>query len=64
MFKAEGIHAFGIAKHVVRPENSNDFLRIINENMNAHKLILKEDKNDRFLLRIARELIFIGVFGV
>ena len=64
MFKAEGIHAFGIAKHVVHPENADEFLRIINYNVDANKLLFKQEKNDKFLLRIARELIFIGVFGV
>ena len=46
VFKAEGIHAFGIAKHMVQPENAVEFLRIINYNVDAHKLLLKQDKND------------------
>ena len=28
--KSEGIHAYGIAKHVVEPEDALDFLRAIN----------------------------------
>jgi len=54
VFKAEGIHAFGIAKHVVQPENVAEFLHIINYNVDDDKLLLKQDKNDKFLLRVAR----------
>ena len=38
------------------------FLRIINENMNKSKNYL--NKNDKFLLKLARDLTFIGVFGL
>ena len=39
-----------------------EFLRIINENMTASKNFY--NKNDKFLLRLARDLTFIGVFGL
>jgi len=54
VFKAEGIHAFGIAKHVVKPENVAEFLRIIDFNEEGHKLLIKQEKNDKFLLRVAK----------
>ena len=31
------MHAFGIAKHTVEPEDALEFVRIINENMSASK---------------------------
>ena len=31
-FKKQGIHAYGLAKHIVEPEDALTFLRIINEN--------------------------------
>lgn len=31
-FKNQGIHAYGIAKHVVEPEDALTVLRIINDN--------------------------------
>lgn len=60
--KDEGIHAFGIAKHVVEPEDALEFLRIVNENMTASNNIM--NKNDNFLINLARDLTFIGVFGL
>ena len=61
-FKTQGIHAYGIAKHVVPPEDALTFLRIINENMSKSKNF--QNKNDRFLLRLAKDLQFIGCFGL
>ena len=61
-FKSEGIHGFGIAKHVVEPDDSLEFLRIVNENINASKSF--NNKNDKFLLKLAKDLCFIGVFGL
>ena len=52
------MHAFGIAKHVVEPEDALEFVRIINENFSA----AKNNLNDKFLLDLARDLNFIGVF--
>ena len=60
-FKNQGIHAYGIAKHVVEPEDSLTFLRIVNENMTKSK---KFQNNDKFLVKLARDLNFIGVFGL
>lgn len=48
--KGEGIHAYGIAKHVVEPEDALEFLRIVNENMTA---TIVNNKNDNFLLNLA-----------
>lgn len=50
--KAEGMHAFGIAKHVVEPEDALEFVRIINENFIAAKNFVN-NLNDRFLLNLA-----------
>lgn len=61
MLKSEGIHAYGIAKHVVEPEDSLEFVRIINEDRGSKNL---QSKNDRFLIKLARDLRFIGVFGL
>ena len=55
------MHAFGIAKHVVEPEDAPEFVRIINENFSAGKNFVN-NLNDRFLLNLAKDLKFIGVF--
>lgn len=47
---------------MVEPEDVLTFIRIINENMTKGKNFMH--KNDRFLLKLARELTFIGVFGL
>ena len=60
-FKNQGIHAYGIAKHVVEPEDGLTFLRIVNENMTKSKNFQNTDK---FLVKLARDLNFIGVFGL
>ena len=57
--KAEGMHAYGIANHVVEPEDALEFLRIVNENLNANRI---NNQNDKFLLNLAKDLEFIGVF--
>jgi len=61
-FKTQGIHAYGLAKHIVEPEDAMTFLRIINENMTKSEKF--QNKNDKFLLKLAKDLIFIGVFGL
>lgn len=60
--RSEGIHAYGIAKHVVEPEDALEFVRIINENRSSSKNI--NSKNDKFLINLARDLQFIGVIGL
>ena len=62
-FKNQGIHAYGIAKHVVEPEDAMTFLRIINDNVTKSKNF-QNNKNDKFLLKLARDLNFIGVLGL
>lgn len=62
-FKKEGIHAYGLAKHIVEPEDAVTFLRIIN-NENQTTNGKKLTRNDKFLLNLARDLIYIGVFGL
>ena len=61
-FKSQGIHAYGIAKHVVSPEEAWSFIRIINENMTSSKNFMQ--KNDKFLLKLAKDLLYIGVCGL
>ena len=46
---------------MVEPEDSLTFLRIVNENMTKSK---KFQNNDKFLVKLARDLNFIGVFGL
>ena len=46
---------------MVEPEDSLTFLRIVNENMTKSK---KFENNDKFLVKLARDLNFIGVFGL
>lgn len=62
-FKSQGIHAFGIAKHMVEPEDSLTFLHIINENLHKIKNFT-DNKNDKFLIKLAKDLNFIGVCGL
>lgn len=46
---------------MVEPEDALEFVRIINENMNASKNMTN---NDKFLINLAHDLNFIGVFGL
>lgn len=62
-FKGQGIHSYGLAKHVVEPEDALTFLHILNENIRKSKSFL-DNKNDKFMIKLAKDLNFIGVFGL
>lgn len=61
-FKNQGIHPYGLAKHIVEPEDALTFLQIIS--MNQGQSLKLQNKNDKFLLSLARDLTYIGVFGL
>lgn len=48
---------------MVEPEDALTFLHILNENIRKSKSFL-DNKNDKFMIKLAKDLNFIGVFGL